>query len=51
MSDAPGRLHGAADVVRNSDVVRKTLQGEVGKDLAKRPVYEIEKQLLRPGAG
>ncbi|MBM7483292.1 protein required for attachment to host cells [Bradyrhizobium sp. USDA 3686] len=29
-----------------SDVVRKALQGEVGKDLVKLPVYEIEKQLL-----
>lgn len=33
-----------------SDVVRKALQGEVGKDLVKLPVYEIEKQLLRSGA-
>ncbi len=33
-----------------SDVVRKALQGEVGKDLVKLPVYEIEKQLLLSGA-
>jgi protein required for attachment to host cells len=32
-----------------SDVVRKALQGEVGKDLVKLPVYEIEKQLLLSG--
>ncbi|UQD69560.1 host attachment protein [Bradyrhizobium japonicum] len=33
-----------------SAVVRKALQGEVGKDLVKLPVYEIEKQLLLSGA-
>lgn len=33
-----------------SDAVRKALQGEVGKDLVKLPVYEIEKQLLLSGA-
>ncbi|MGY3035315.1 protein required for attachment to host cells [Bradyrhizobium sp. USDA 4354] len=33
-----------------SDMVRKALQGEVGKDLVKLPVYEIEKQLLLSGA-
>ena len=33
-----------------SDVVRKAIQNEVGKDLVKLPVYEIEKQLLRSGA-
>ncbi|MDF0517891.1 host attachment protein [Bradyrhizobium yuanmingense] len=33
-----------------SDGLRKALQGEVGKDLVKLPVYEIEKQLLRSGA-
>ncbi|MET3994004.1 protein required for attachment to host cells [Bradyrhizobium sp. S3.9.2] len=33
-----------------SVVVRKALQGEVGKDLVKLPVYEIEKQLLLSGA-
>lgn len=33
-----------------SDAVRKALQGEVGKDLVKMPVYEIEKQLLVSGA-
>ena len=33
-----------------SDGVRKALRGEVGKDLVKLPVYEIEKQLLRSGA-
>ena len=32
-----------------SVVVRKALQGEVGKDLVKLPVYEIEKQLLLSG--
>jgi hypothetical protein len=30
-------------------VVRKALRGEVGKDLVKLPVYEIEKQLLLSG--
>ncbi|WP_375314131.1 host attachment protein [Bradyrhizobium sp. A5] len=33
-----------------SDAVRKALQGEIGKDLVKLPVYEIEKQLLLTGA-
>ncbi|MHC4047792.1 host attachment protein [Bradyrhizobium sp. 23AC] len=33
-----------------SDVMRKALRGEVGKDLVKLPVYEIEKQLLLSGA-
>lgn len=33
-----------------SEAVRKALQGEVGKDLVKLPVYEIEKQLLLSGA-
>lgn len=33
-----------------SEAVRKALQGEVGKDLVKMPVYEIEKQLLASGA-
>ena len=33
-----------------SDVVRNALQREVGKDLVKLPVYEIEKQLLLSGA-
>lgn len=33
-----------------SDVMRKALRGEVGKDLVKLPVYEIEKQLLLAGA-
>ncbi|WP_369723159.1 MULTISPECIES: host attachment protein [unclassified Bradyrhizobium] len=33
-----------------SDAVRKALRGEVGKDLVKLPVYEIEKQLLLSGA-
>ncbi|WP_456687102.1 host attachment protein, partial [Bradyrhizobium sp. P5_C11_2] len=33
-----------------TDAVRKALQGEVGKDLVKLPVYEIEKQLLLSGA-
>ncbi|MFT4121711.1 host attachment protein [Bradyrhizobium sp.] len=33
-----------------SDAVRKALQGEVGKDLVKLPVYEIEKQLLLSGS-
>ena len=33
-----------------SDAVRKVLQGEVGKDLVKMPVHEIEKQLLLSGA-
>ena len=31
-------------------VGRRALQGEVGKDLVKLPVYEIEKQLLLSGA-
>jgi hypothetical protein len=30
--------------------VRKALQGEVGKDLVKLPVYEIKKQMLLSGA-
>jgi protein required for attachment to host cells len=33
-----------------SEGVRKALQHEVGKDLVKLPVYEIEKQLLLSGA-
>ncbi|WP_027527205.1 host attachment protein [Bradyrhizobium sp. Ec3.3] len=33
-----------------SDAVRKALHGEVGKDLVKLPIYEIEKQLLASGA-
>jgi protein required for attachment to host cells len=33
-----------------SDAVRKALQSEIGKDLVKLPVYEIEKQLLLSGA-
>ena len=33
-----------------SDVIRRALRGEVGKDLVKLPVYEIEKQLLLSGA-
>jgi len=33
-----------------SDAVRRALRGEVGKDLVKLPVYEIEKQLLASGA-
>jgi hypothetical protein len=33
-----------------SDVGRKALQGEVGKDLVKLPVREIEKQMLLSGA-
>jgi protein required for attachment to host cells len=33
-----------------SEAVRKALQGEVGKDLVKLPVYEIERQLLLSGA-
>jgi protein required for attachment to host cells len=46
---ASARAHGMirADY---SDVVRKALQGEVGKDLVKLPVYEIVKQLLLSGA-
>ncbi|MGY4504227.1 protein required for attachment to host cells [Bradyrhizobium sp. GM24.11] len=32
-----------------SDAVRKALRGEVGKDLVKLPVYEIEKQVLLSG--
>jgi protein required for attachment to host cells len=34
-----------------SDAVRKAVQHEVGKDLVKLPVHEIEKQLLHSGAG
>ena len=30
--------------------LRMAPRGEVGKDLVKLPVYEIEKQLLRSGA-
>jgi hypothetical protein len=30
--------------------VRRALRGEVGKDLVKLPVYEIEKQVLLSGA-
>lgn len=33
-----------------SDAVRRALRGEVGKDLVKLPVCEIEKQLLLSGA-
>lgn len=33
-----------------SDAVRKALRSEVGKDLVKLPVYEIEKQVLLSGA-
>ncbi|MCJ9734154.1 host attachment protein, partial [Bradyrhizobium sp. PRIMUS42] len=33
-----------------SEVMRKALRGEIGKDLVKLPVYEIEKQLLLSGA-
>ena len=34
-----------------SDAVRKAVQHEISKDLVKLPVHEIEKQLLRSGAG
>ncbi|MDE2376900.1 host attachment protein [Bradyrhizobium sp.] len=33
-----------------SEAVRKAIRSEVGKDLVKMPVYEIEKQLLATGA-
>lgn len=41
---------GARSSVAQTGCGGKTLQGEVGKDLDKRPVSEIEKQLLRSGA-
>ena len=34
-----------------SPALRKAIRAEVGKDLVKSPVHEIEKQLLSPASG
>jgi hypothetical protein len=34
-----------------SPALRKAIRAELGKDLVKAPVHEIEKQLLSPASG